>query len=260
MKKTAIRLLLPLVLLALFSGCGANATPALDDRRPDAVEAKSDERQTEPVPEQEDAAPAGASVRVRVTIADAGTLVAAAEEIDAADADSDGVISISDALSCAHDSLYDGGAETGYAAEETEYGLSMTKLWGAENGGSYGYYVNNASAWSLNDPVGEGDHVYAFSYADLEGWSDVYTYFDTLTAEGGEAELTLYCLGFDENWEPVAEPLEGATVTVDGNALRTTTDADGKVSVSLSEPGRHVISAAAADRVIAPPVCIITVK
>lgn len=48
------------------------------------------------------------------------------------------------------------------------------KLWGTENGGSYGYYVNNVSTWSLTDPVDEGDYVNAFVYTDLTTWFDTY--------------------------------------------------------------------------------------
>ena len=123
------------------------------------------------------------SAKVLVSIAN-GTLVLAAEEITVTDVDNDGALTINDALYAAHEAKFDGGAAAGYGSASTEYGLSMTKLWGVENGGSYGYMVNNASAWSLADPVKTGDHVYAFVYTDTTGFSDSYSYFDKVSIIG----------------------------------------------------------------------------
>ena len=81
------------------------------------------------------------------------------------DADEDGVITINDILLCAHQSYYNetDESDTGYAyAVSEEYGAYITKLWGVENGGAYGYYVNDKSAWSLTDPIKDGDKVVAF--------------------------------------------------------------------------------------------------
>ena len=115
---------------------------------------------------------------VYVTIADeSGKTVLAYEEIILEDADGDGVVTMHDALLCAHKQKYKGGVG-GYSAEVTEYGYSMTKLWGCENGGSYGYYRNNTSPQSLADPVETGDHIVAFVYTDLVGYTDTYCYFD----------------------------------------------------------------------------------
>lgn len=44
----------------------------------------------------------------------------------------------------------------GYATDTGDYGLYITKLWGTENGGSYGYCLNNAACMSLTDPVVQG--------------------------------------------------------------------------------------------------------
>ena len=93
---------------------------------------------------------------VYVTVADEnGEIVARYEKVEFTDG-----MTVDSALSALHAEKCEGG----YASAESAYGLSMTKLWGVENGGSYGYYVNNASPASLADTLKEGDHIYAFVY------------------------------------------------------------------------------------------------
>lgn len=268
MKKTIAFFAAAMLLMMLMAGCGAQVDPAAlsvlveYEARLEAVEAQLAEAESAEETDEETAesAPETAeTVSVFVTIADAGALVVSDEAVDAEDVDGDGTVSIGDALYCAHERFYAGGAAEGYAAEETEYGLSMTKLWGVENGGSYGYYLNNASAWSLADPVAQGDHIYAFGYADLETWSDTFAYFDSYEAQN-EAELTLYYTAFDENWNPVETPLANAAITIDGEQTRSATDENGKITVSVSEAGRHIVSAVCEDMTITPPICILTVE
>lgn len=200
------------------------------------------------------------SVSVTVTIAN-GTPVLSAQTVEVTDTDADGILTINDALYCAHETAYEGGAAAGYASAQSEYGMSMSKLWGIENGSSFGYYVNNASAMSLVDPVANGDYICAFVYTDLTAWSDTYSYFDvtSVTADSGKTvTLTLSAAGFDENWAPVTLPVEGATITVDGTATELVTDAEGKVTLSLAD-GSHVISATSSTLVLVPPVCLATI-
>ena len=105
---------------------------------------------------------------VYVTISDSqGRLTIPHSAIDITDADADGIITIHDVLFAAHEAFYVGGAEAGYAVSMGDFGLCINKLWGEDNGGSYGYYVNNASAFNLADPVKEGDSVYAYAFTDL---------------------------------------------------------------------------------------------
>ena len=204
---------------------------------------------------------------VFVSISSEGQLVSAMQPILAEDADEDGTVSISDALYAAHEALYEGGAEAGYAASLSEYGLSLDKLWGVENGGSYGYYVNDASAWSLADPVADGDAVYAFSYQDLIGWSDAYSYFDTnmvITQTGAEVPMTLYVSGWDEEWNPVSLPCAGAAIygcqadtyaiALDTEPLAVT-DENGQFTICFDEAGDYFITAMSSDAIITPPVC-----
>ncbi|MDY3287352.1 MAG: S-layer homology domain-containing protein [Eubacteriales bacterium] len=202
------------------------------------------------------------SARVFVTIADAGSFVLVEHPVIVSDVDGDGVLTICDALAAVHDDAFEGGAKAGFAYAETEYGLSLTKLWGVENGGSYGYYINDASAFSLGDEIHADDRIYAYTYADLTAWSDAYTYFDTAAASveaGSDLTLTLTVLGYDADWNLVASPFEGAVITVNGEATDVVTDKDGRAVLTFADADSFVVSAASETSVIVPPVCIVEV-
>lgn len=202
-------------------------------------------------------------VNVYVSITDeTGALVLACQAVTVTDADEDGALTINDALLCAHAANHEQGVDA-YQSSASEYGLSLTRLWGVENGGSYGYCVNDVSAWSLLDPIAEGDHVKAFVYTDLTAWSDTYTFFHVpmLTVRAGEtAELTLSAAGYDESYAPVTLAVEGAAITVNGEAVGLTTDPEGKVSLALTEAGVYTVSATSDSMTMVAPVCIITVE
>ncbi len=195
---------------------------------------------------------------VFVTISSAGEIVAAAEPVVPEDKNGDGAITVSDVLICTHDLFYEGGSEAGYAEIESQYGPAISKLWGVENGGSYGYYINNVAGYSLADPVKAGDYFVAYSFADLTNWTDNYSYFDQFRVENsGSVTLTLNRAGFDEEWNPIIVPVEGAVITVDGTPTEVKTDADGKATITL-ESGAKCISAEAPEGfTLVPPVCIV---
>lgn len=206
---------------------------------------------------------AGESAKVYVTVFDGSKVQLAWEEITVTDTDADGTLTVNDALFAAHEAKFSGGAAAGYASSLTEYGISLNKLWGSENGGSLGYCVNNASALSLSDPVKDGDLVYAYAYTDLAAWSDMYTYFDATSLQGekgDEVTLTLSGAGFDAEWNPVVLPIEGAKITVDGKDTGVVTDAEGKAVVTLDDTGRQLISATSDSAVLVPPVCVAEVE
>ncbi len=204
------------------------------------------------------------TVDVYVTISDEnGKLVLTQEKITVSDIDGDDMLTINDALYAAHEAEYEGGAAEGYAAGESAYGLSLNKLWGVENGGSYGYYVNNASAWSLADVVNDGDYITAFIYTDLTAWSDQYTYFDanTATAEvGKEIAVTLSAAGFDAEYNPVTLPVADAIITVNGEATEYKTDAEGKANIVIDAEGTYVVSAVSDTQILVPAVCMVSVS
>ena len=98
---------------------------------------------------------------------------------------------------------------------------------------------------------------------DLKTWSDKYCYFDkaAVTAQSGESfSLVLTGAGCDGDWNPVSVPVEGAKITVDGEATDFVTDADGRVSVTVSEAGSHVISAISDSETLVPPVCVAVIE
>ena len=195
-------------------------------------------------------------VNVEVTIADAGELVLVNAPIRVIDLDEDGIISINDALIAAHISYYADG-EAGYVYYTGDYGLAMDTLWGVTNGGSYMYYVNDLMPMSLGEAINEGDSIVAYGFADLEGWSDTYTYFDKRTAEvtaGDTLELTLSAPDWSGNVLPVA----GAEIVIDGAKTGVFTDENGKAAVVIAEEGEYLVSAVSDTMVIVPPVCKVT--
>ena len=193
---------------------------------------------------------------------DSGALVMKADSVTVSDIDGDGSLTVNDALYCAHEQYYNGGASDGYASENTQYGVSLTKLWGVSNGGSYGYYVNNSMAMSLSDVVSDGDYINAYVYTDTAAWSDTYCYFDShnyTAEEGGSVRLTLKAVGFDEEYNPVSNPVSGAAIVIDGVKTEYVTAEDGSVSIALDKSGSFVISAVSDSQILVPPVSILKV-
>ncbi len=199
---------------------------------------------------------------VTVTIADTeGNLALAQGEIAVTDTDGDGALTMHDALYLAHEAYYVEGA-AGYVAEQTDYGLSMTKLWGCENGGSYGYFINHASPDSLLDAVSDGDAISAFVYTDMATFSDTYCFFDVQSAEissGDMIALTLSAASYDASWNPITVPVADAEILIDGSVSVYKTDAEGKVSIQRLDGGAHIISAKSDTMLLVPPCCKVTV-
>ena len=55
-------------------------------------------------------------------------------------------------------------------------------------------------------------------------------------------------------------PVANAVITVDGVATEYKTDAEGKVTLKLSEAGEYVISATSAEATLVPPAVVVTVE
>lgn len=206
------------------------------------------------------------SVDVHVTIIDEKSEFAVAyKTVTVTDIDKDGALTVNDTLYAAHEQYYKGGAAAGYATENTKWGLSLTKLWGVANGGSYGYLVNNAFAWNMTDPVKADDYVVAFIYTDTKDFSDVYTYFEPQYIEEESTtiavELTMMKTGFDAEGKPYTEPVSGAEITIDGSPSKAVTNAEGKAGFyyGYGDPNGYerVISAEVKDMRIVPPICIL---
>ncbi len=200
------------------------------------------------------------SVTVRVNGADGGFKVAN-KAIDVTDVDQDGKYTIADALHCVHSEEYDGDG-LGFATADTEYGISLTMLWG-DTSGAFGYYVNNVASLSLSDQVKEGDLVVAYIYRDQATWSDSYTSFDksyVSAATGEDITLTLNGQGYDINFNQVTAPVAGAVITINGQATEYATDADGKVSLSFDTAGTYMIAVGTDGNYYISALCIVEVK
>ncbi len=225
----------------------------------------------DPAPEENEAEP----VDVFVTIADEGNIVTdkngeyvAQTKVTVFDRDKNGSLTIDEALYATHDTLYNGGADAGYSSFEGDNDLSLAMLWGKGTPGVAafsGYYLNNASCWSLNDVVREGDYLTAFNYYDTNYWSDSYSYFGENTVsvnQDSSITLTLNALGYDKFWNQVSSPYAGAKVMLLGsNAEVLATDIDGKVEITASqlEPGTYYAVAYTEAKNIVPAVCKIIV-
>ncbi len=189
---------------------------------------------------------AAEGVTVYVSVAVSGQIAIAALPVTVTDTDGDGVLSISDALACAHNNS---GKE--YVAADTDYGKTIYTLWGITNGGWYGCYHNNESVYSLASEVSDGDRIYAFTYKDTEYASDLFTYFEL--ADDG---LVLYSVGYDAEWNIVSSPLADAVITLDGADTEYTTDSLGKAPMPTSNTvGRHIISVRKDGAILVPAVC-----
>ena len=203
------------------------------------------------------------SAEVYVSIADKGALAVAYEKVTVTDIDDDGKLTVNDTFYAVHEAKFDGGAKEGYSYYSTEqYGLSIGTLWG-DKSGCFGYYINNASAWSLADEVKNGDCVYGFVYSDTTSWSDSYTFFDKNSVSvdiQGEITLTLSKSGYDADWNPITVAATGAVITVDGVDTGIKTDENGKATIKITESGTHTISAKCESEIIVPPVCTASVK
>lgn len=212
---------------------------------------------------EEDTAKDASSVSVYVNIADdKGNFPVLNKYIQVSDADEDSKITVNDVFITAHNEFFEGGAEAGYAASVGQYGLFVDKLWGIENGGYFGYCINDEFAFSLTDVVEDGDKINAFCYQDTENFSDSYSFFDIQSFESTEASdltLTLLHKVFDEKGASKNEPLAGAVITVNGERTEAVTDEEGKVSLKINNDGEYLISAVSDTIKLIPPVCVATI-
>ena len=207
---------------------------------------------------------------VIVSISDGnGKVVMALQTVTVKDLDSDGVLTVNEALYAAHEAGYEGGAAEGYATTQTAYGLSLSKLWGVDNGGLYGYWLNHASCWSMTDEVEAGDYLVAFIYQDLATWSDSYSKLDAMayTAEDGTVKIALEKAGYDASYNTVFSAMPGAAITLYSSDMKkmaetayTVTDnGDGSYTVSIKEAGNFYLIASGNDSTILVP-AVATVK
>lgn len=205
-------------------------------------------------------------VEIFVTIADKGAVVVFQQPVTVVDVNHNGIFDVDDALFAAHEKFYTGGATAGYASYESQWGLSISMLWG-DTSYCYGYWLNNASCWSLEDVVAEGNHLVAFVYQDSMYWSDAYSKFDSFAysvEEDTALTVKLDKAGYDENWNTVFAAHSGATVTVYDADMKVvdaavTDNGDGTYTVTLNAAGSYYLVATDSDPITVPAVCAVTV-
>lgn len=210
------------------------------------------------------------SADVTVTISNAGNIVVPMKPVTVVDRNFDGAFDVDEVLYAAHEAYFEGGAAAGYASGQTQYGLSLFTLWG-DASGVFGYYVDNTSCWSLNDPVTAGQSVYAFIYADPVYWSDSYAAFEK-NAYNGLTEtaitVTLNKDGYDADWNTVTAPMAGAvlkaydkdhTAVLGADKFSYTDNGDGRYSLFFTEKGSYMIEASLADKSITPALATVAV-
>lgn len=207
-------------------------------------------------------------IDVYVTIVDKGNVVVANNEITVTDLDASGDFNVDEVLYAAHKSKYTDGAAAGYASAMGDYGLYITKLWGDESG-NYGYWLNDASCWSLGDTVKAEDSLVAFVYQNTEVW-DSYAKFanDTYTIEAEVAgPVTLQKAGYDSNWNTVFTAHKGATLKVydsvfnelAANEYKVADNGDGTYDVTVKAVGNYTIVAYDNVTPIVSALCTLTV-
>ena len=201
-------------------------------------------------------------MNVYVSITDCDNKLAYAK-VKVYDYGGDGEISVNEALYYAHVWYYEGGASGGYKTVKSAYGLTLTKLWGNENGIGYGYYVNDAPATGMEMSLKENDHVHAFVYTDTENFSDVYSYFDQtyFQVEKGESvTLTLKASTYDENWNPISVPVRDAYITLNGEKTNFRTNEEGKATVTFEKGGKTLVGAVSDSMTLVQPSCLVRVE
>ena len=202
------------------------------------------------------------AVEINTSIAFKGELKVVYEAITVGDEDNDGVLTINDALIETHKQFAPNGVDD-YAYEQSQWGLSVAKLWG-DTSYEFGYYLNDEMAMSAGDPIDEGDDLYAWVYKKAYPDSEAYSYFDEKEIEGVEGEevelLLNYNSGWDENYNPVFAPLAGASVGYynDGAFVELgKTNAEGAVTFE-APAGEFVVTAVGPEGTeIIPPYCVL---
>ena len=207
-------------------------------------------------------------VKIFVTISNKGNVVLFQQNITVTDVNNNGFFDVDDALYAAHEAGYTGGAAAGYASYESQWGLSISKLWG-DTSYCYGYWLNNASCWSLEDVVAEGNHLVAFVYTDGTSWSDSYAKFEKFdyAATAGKAlTVKLDTAGYDANWNTVFSAHAGAAIAVYDSTGKALTEGytvvdnqDGTYTVTIAAAGDYYVVATDTDPLTVPAVCAVAV-
>ena len=218
-------------------------------------------------------------VNVTMTVSNKGTLALVNGEVTVTDSNADGILTYHEALEAAHAAY----CPDGYTAAETEYGISISEIWGVETYNSL--YFRNGKV--LADHVGntqtstvaEGDYLVVSVNKDDTYYSDRYSSFNTATSTVVVGSTFTLTLKADLSTGSAVVP--NATIGTWSDGVFTplegmTTDASGKAKISFPETGTYIVSASGtvsdtvqdwsnggaevtADCPIIAPVCVVKV-
>ena len=182
------------------------------------------------------------------------------KKFNVSDKNKNNKIDIDDAFITVHE---ESDFSDGYATIEAVWGKAVSKFWGIENDGAYGYYVNNVFAMGLDDPLEDGDYLSAFVYKDVTSYSDAYTYFDKenveLKHDNTTLELTLSKSDFTSSTG--CAPVTDATITtLEDETITATPDENGKVSLTFEAGKTYTVVARNDEKNYAPAFCKVTVE
>ena len=149
------------------------------------------------------------------------------------------------------------------AAADTEYGLSLTRLYGYEDGG-FGYYVNRETmAWSpLDEITADNTEVFLFHYDYMAA---SYAVFDKAEYSGtttDPATVTVKQMGYDADWNPVFSGIPAAVTATNGDKAKTfSCAADGTAVLTGLSAGTYELTASygTEEAYIVSPYAVLTV-
>lgn len=203
-------------------------------------------------------------ITVRASLSDRGNVILADKEISVADLNYDGKFTVDEVFVAMHDDSYPGGASAGYSSYESQWGLSIGKLWGDESG-AYGFWTNNVSGMSLDDEVQDGDYFVGAIYFDQTTWSDRFGYFNAhqYDAIKGVAKTILLCSDY---WGTVSAE-EGAKIEVYDQEMKNVDESlytvndkgEGSYQLSINAEGTFTVIAKQEDKSIIPAIAKIKV-
>ena len=192
-------------------------------------------------------------IDITVYYSDNGTIVTGKDgtllnyaPVTVTDVNGDGKFTMYDGFACFHDKYHVNGA-AGY--EDNNW---VTKFW-SQNTAMVSYGHNNGWVYSTAEEIADGDSLCLFTYQDQTSWSDLFTYFDSVTGTATALEETTFHVnGYSffgsgniggELVHATAAPV-GATVTAtcEGqDALTTTVDANGDFKLTFPAAGEWTV-------------------
>ena len=188
------------------------------------------------------------NITVYMTVSDRGVLAAASDgaamfnrSVNVTDLNSDGVLTYDEALQAAHTAYCPGG----YESAETEWGVSVSKLWNVSTMNCLFFLNDSALANHVGDTATSalhaGDYLVASVNKDNTYYADHYVSFArrSATATAGK-EFALNLSGSKGSDKIVIGTWNtGKFTAIDGAKI----DADGNVTLTFAEAGTYLLTA-----------------